>query len=124
MAIAVSLLFITTDYRSRYLEPVRGALSVVVYPLQYMIDLPVTLTEWTRRTMIMRKGLMGENSGLRAQNLLLKTQAQKYAALKAENTRLRELLDSSVESGDRVFGRGSTGGGTGSHRPPRDPEQG
>lgn len=103
MAVALSLFLITVDHRSGRLESFRGALTAVVYPLQYLIDMPVKSAEWIGRTLVMHKTLVAQNTKLRAQNVLLKTQSQKFAALRSENKRLRELLESSIESSERVL---------------------
>jgi rod shape-determining protein MreC len=50
-----------------------------------------------------RHDMMADNERLRAQNLLLKTRLQKFAALESENMRLRELLESSMEVGERAL---------------------
>jgi rod shape-determining protein MreC len=98
-----SLLLMTLDHRYDRLEPLRSVLSVVVYPLRYLVHLPATLADWSSESLVTRRSLTDENRRLRHQNLLLKTRSQRYAALEAENLRLRELLESSVELGDRVL---------------------
>lgn len=92
----------SVDQRSQHLERVRAALSVVVYPLQYAVNIPSQAQNWVRETLVTRRSLLGENTRLRQENLLLKSEAQRFAALKAENIRLRELLESSVATGEQV----------------------
>jgi rod shape-determining protein MreC len=98
-----SLLLMTLDHRYERLEPVRSVLSVVVYPLRYLVHLPATVSAWSSESLVTRRSLTEENRRLRRQNLWLKTRSQRYAALEAENLRLRELLESSAELGDRVL---------------------
>lgn len=76
---------------------------MVVYPVQYVVNLPLSLGRAAVETVVTRRNLLEENERLRAQNLLLKTRLQRFAALETENMRLRELLESSMEVGERVL---------------------
>jgi rod shape-determining protein MreC len=91
----------TVDHREHHLDNVRGGLSVLVYPLQWLVDLPGSTSEWFRESLSTRRELQEENASLRTQQLLLNTQLQKLEALEAENRRLRALLDSSFQVGKR-----------------------
>lgn len=98
-----SAVLMTLDHRMGYLESVRSALSVVVYPVRYLVNLPVAATRWVDESLVTRQTLMRENERLRQENLLLQSRFQRYAALEAENDRLRRLLESSLQAGDRVL---------------------
>lgn len=91
------------DHRQHRLEQFRSALSVVVYPIQYAVNMPVDLAQWVGESLQTRAQLQEENESLRAELNTLKAQLQKYAALEAENFRMRELLDSSFRLGDQVL---------------------
>ena len=91
----------TIDHRQHHLDSVRSFLSVVVYPLQWLVDLPDTSSEWFRESLSTRRELQEENASLRTQQLMLNTQLQKLESLEAENRRLRALLDSSFQVGNR-----------------------
>jgi rod shape-determining protein MreC len=91
----------TVDHRQHHLDSVRAALSVLVYPLQWVVDLPRTSSEWFRESLSTRRALQEDNASLRTQHLVLNTQLQKLEALEAENRRLRALLDSSFQVEDR-----------------------
>jgi len=91
----------TIDHRQHHLDSVRSFLSVVVYPLQWLVDLPDTSSEWFRESLSTRRELQEENASLRTQQLMLNTQLQKLESLEAENRRLRALLDSSFQVGTR-----------------------
>ena len=96
----------TIDHRQNHLEGVRwvrSTLSVGLYPLQYLANIPRNLADWLADATAGRKSLREENEALRRQRLLLKAELQKQAALKAENARLRDLLGSSVKVEDRVL---------------------
>ena len=91
----------TVDHRQHHLDSLRAALSVAVYPLQWLVNLPGTTGQWFRESLSTRRDLQEENASLRTQQLVLNTQLQKLEALEAENMRLRALLDSSFQVGKR-----------------------
>jgi rod shape-determining protein MreC len=99
--VLLSIALMTLDHRQHHLESLRSALSVVVYPLQLLVDLPGTSSEWFRESLATRRELQEENASLRTQQLVLNTQLQKLESLEAENMRLRALLDSSFQVGKR-----------------------
>lgn len=98
----LSFLLISIDHRHQNLSALRSALSLAVYPVQYLVTLPVRLVDAVAGNLRSRDSLQAENDGLRAENLLLHARTQRYAALEHENRRLRELLDSSPVLGEEV----------------------
>lgn len=98
-----SLALMIMDHRQNHLESVRSTLSTLLSPLLYIVNLPRTASEWADQTLASRESLQTANERLRRENLLLKAEQQKMAALGAENTRLRNLLDSSFRIGERVL---------------------
>ncbi|HDO34507.1 MAG TPA: rod shape-determining protein MreC, partial [Chromatiales bacterium] len=98
-----SILLMTADHRTHHLEALRGALSVAVYPLQYVVDLPVALGRWVSETMTSRHKLLEENAALRTRQFVLRTELQRMAALEAENLRLRALHESSTQIDGRIL---------------------
>ncbi len=97
----LSVVLMTVDHRQQYLENLRGGLSVLVYPLQLLVDLPNSASDWFTESLSTRRQLQEINASLRTQQLVLNVQLQKMEALEAENLRLRALLDSSFEVGER-----------------------
>jgi len=93
----------TLDHRQHHLESLRSGLSVVLYPLQVIVNLPRTAGAWLDESFSSREQLQQENASLHTQNLLLRGRLQKFAALEAENMRLRELLDSSFKVSNKVL---------------------
>jgi len=91
------------DHKYNSLESVRDALSVLVYPIQLGVELPGSVSDWFSESLATRRKLQEENTSLRTQQFMQKAQMQKLAALEAENIRLRELLDSSFEIGEKVL---------------------
>ncbi|WP_297527374.1 rod shape-determining protein MreC [Thiohalobacter sp.] len=103
LVMLASVILMTVDHRQNHLDGLRSALSVLVYPLQLLVDLPESAGGWFRETLASRRALAEENARLRTEHLILKAQLQKLEALEAENLRLRELLDSSFKVGERVL---------------------
>lgn len=99
----LSIVLMTVDHRFHHLEALRSTLSVVVYPLRYVVNLPAELGDWASGTFSTRETLQDDNRSLHTRNLLLRAQLQRMDALEAENTRLRELLRSSKKVGERVL---------------------
>lgn len=93
----------TIDHRQHHLDALRSSISVGLYPIQFLIDLPSTAGDWLKESFSSRRTLQEENARLHAQHLLLQARLQKFEALEAENLRLRELLDSSFKASDRVL---------------------
>lgn len=101
--ILASLIMMTVDHRQGHLEKVRSTLSVFVYPLQYVANLPVAVTNWVSEAFTTRARLMEENARLRDEQLVLNSKIQKFKILEAENERLREMLQSSEKLDERVL---------------------
>ena len=91
------------DHQKDYLASVRSTLSAVVYPLQYVVNLPFDAAEWVGDSLVTRKNLIDENERLKQEHLLYSSKLQRYEILEAENRRLRELLESSFRLNDKVL---------------------
>lgn len=102
-AVLASILTMAVDHRLDHMNTVRSALSVVVYPIQQLVDFPVSLGRWLVDRVTTREELLARNRRLRERQILLQARLQKHAALEAENARLRELMDSSLKVGDRIL---------------------
>ncbi|HEY5703281.1 MAG TPA: rod shape-determining protein MreC [Gammaproteobacteria bacterium] len=100
--VILSVVLMTVDHRNSHLESVRSALSVIVFPVQYIVDRPAALSGWVMDTLKTRENLISENEKLRKEQLLLSSKLQKYDVLQSENQRLRLLLESSLKLKDRV----------------------
>lgn len=101
MAASISLM--NLDHRQHHLEGIRAGLSVIVYPLQYLIDLPFATVNWMGENLATRNTLLDENKALRDKQLELQFRLQKFDALENENQRLRSLLQSSSRKWERVL---------------------
>ena len=91
------------DYHKGHLKFVRSTLSTVVYPLQYLVNLPVEFTEWASSSFVTHTDLLEENNRLKEEHLLLSSKLQRFEILETENHRLRELLESSFRLNDKVL---------------------
>lgn len=99
---ALSILLLVTDHRNNHLDAVRKAIGATVYPLRIVVDAPVSLWRWIGDTTASRNELQLENSRLNAERLLTQARLQRYAALEAENTRLRAMLEATASVRDQV----------------------
>lgn len=91
------------DHHQSHLKIIRSALSTLVYPLQYVVNLPVEMTEWVSVSLVTHNKLLGENDRLKHEHLLLSSKLQRFEILESENRRLRELLESSFRLNDKVL---------------------
>jgi rod shape-determining protein MreC len=99
----VALALITADIRFNKMAATRATLSAVVFPFYWISDLPSRLGSWGKENLLSRSGLLDENARLAAKALLLEARIQQMAALRAENVRLRALLNSSALVQDDVL---------------------
>ena len=102
-AVILSLALAMVDHRYHHLESVRSALSVVLYPVIYLADLPISAARSLREVFASRQQLREHNQILNQENLRLRARLQQLEALEAENMRLRDLVGSSFKIGDRVL---------------------
>lgn len=93
----------TLDHRQQHLHALRAGLSLIIAPIEYLVDLPTEVVYWFSESMSSRQQLQEENTRLHSQNLLMQARSLKNADLEAENRRLRGLLGSSLKVADRVL---------------------
>jgi rod shape-determining protein MreC len=98
-----SIALMTLDHRQHALEGIRSGISVVLYPIQYLVNMPFSFTDWADENFTSHETLLKQNSELRAKQLKLEFQLQKLEALETENARLRALLQSSDRRWERVL---------------------
>jgi len=80
--VVVSIALMIADHRLSYLEVVRTHLLALVYPIQYIVDLPVKTSQWLSVSVGGRIQLLDDNAKLRDQNLRLQVALQRFQALK------------------------------------------
>ena len=99
---ALSIMILVVDHRDNHLDAVRRAIGATVYPLHVVVDAPVAMWHWMRDSNESRNELRLENSRLNAERLLTHARLQRYAALEAENARLRGMLEARTRVTDEV----------------------
>ncbi|MBT8118816.1 MAG: rod shape-determining protein MreC [Gammaproteobacteria bacterium] len=101
--VIASIVLMTVDHRWHSLELVRSALSGVLYPLQYTIDLPIRLFYWADETLSTQQALLEKNREFEARHLENRVQLQKLDIIEKENERLRELLGAIPKTTERLL---------------------
>jgi rod shape-determining protein MreC len=96
-------LMMADHHEVEYIDAARAQLAVPVYGLQYLVDLPGHIAEEVSSRMRDRELLLADSRHLRQQNLKLQAMLQKFQDLQLENERLRSLLDSTPNVGERVL---------------------
>lgn len=89
--ISIALLFVDTRYH--YLEGIRSAVTVVLYPLQRAAQLPGEVVGDIGGYFASLQALSEENTTLKRQLLERAAAAQGFTAAQQENARLRTLID-------------------------------
>jgi rod shape-determining protein MreC len=91
------------DQHSSRLDSVRATLSVITYPIQSLVNLPIQLFKQTLKYSVSYSKLQEENAQLKQKSLLHKTDLLKLSTLEKENIRLRALLEKSFKLGEQVL---------------------
>ncbi len=99
----MSLVLMTADYRHKLSIPLRAVLSVLIYPVQLMVNLPFDIGNRAVESVSTYYQLIGKNQQLRNDQLILKSRLLKFSALEKENIRLRALLETSFKLGEQVL---------------------
>jgi rod shape-determining protein MreC len=100
---AISIGLIIADHRGGYVEQIRSALGVVIYPLQLAAALPVRAGGAIVTFFRGEPGLRERYEKLAAVQPLLEARVQRLDALEAENRHLRDLLGSAALVADRAL---------------------
>jgi rod shape-determining protein MreC len=101
--VILSVIVMVIDHHQSHLKIIRSALSTLVYPLQYVVNLPVQAAQWVSVSLVTHNKLLEENDRLKHEHLLLSSKLQRFEILESENRRLRELLESSFRLNDKVL---------------------
>ncbi len=99
---ALSLLLMMLDHRQNHLDTVRRVIGAAVYPIQVIVDAPFRLWEWLAESTADRNELQLEVGRLQAERLLTRARLQQLTALRAENDRLRDLLEARTQIRDEI----------------------
>lgn len=101
--VVASIALMTADHRWHSLEFVRSALSSVIYPLQYSIDLPIQLFYWVDESISSQQDLLEKNREFEVRHLENRVQLQKLDIIEKENDRLRKLLSATPKTTERLL---------------------
>lgn len=99
---AAAVLLMLIDQRTALTEAPRAALMSIVYPLQQIAAVPADLLDWSAASTVSRAELARENNRLKRERLLADARLQQLNAIRAENERLREMLDARPRVGNNV----------------------
>ncbi|WP_084480184.1 rod shape-determining protein MreC [Methylomicrobium lacus] len=103
IAVLTSIALLSLDQKTRHLESLRTALSLLADPVKYLVDMPITLFRQTADSIHSHTDLKKENEHLREDHLMQQTRLLKLDALEKENIRLRALLENSFKLGEQVM---------------------
>ena len=103
LLIIIALGLLISDYRGDSVRPVRSALSVVLTPIQWLVDIPTSIADDISTVLLERAVLIKDNNQLRSSSIVLERKVQQMMVLRAENIRLRELLNASARVDDTVL---------------------
>ncbi len=90
------------DHYNAAFHRARASFAVIVTPIQFVVNLPISLTGSIVTALHSQHSLLEKNANLTAEMIILKSQLQKEAAIESENQQLRELLKSTNQSVDWV----------------------
>jgi rod shape-determining protein MreC len=91
----LTIIIVIMDYKYKKLEPVRTWINTALYPVYFLADLPMLVSNWVDNTLVSKGNLLEDKNNLHNENLLLQQRLQKYEMLEVENKRLRSLLNMS-----------------------------
>jgi rod shape-determining protein MreC len=97
LLIAVCIVLMFYDHQRGHLQKIHAALSMLVYPVQVVVDAPYALAGWAADKLALHSALVRENSRLKQELLEDAVQLQQMAALEQENARLRELMQAGTK---------------------------
>ena len=99
----VSVILLAIDHRSSRMDNTRSFLSIIIYPVQLVVSLPVEMAEQTYEMVSSYSDLKKQNKRLKEQHLINSIKLLKFEALENENIRLRGLLENSFKLGEQVL---------------------
>lgn len=100
ICIGLAIILIFLDQKADFFQKVRADLSLVVLPIQYLVNAPIKTIHWIATNVTTQRQLMVDNTYLRAHEWILESKLQKLLALERENAQLWELLKSASRMDD------------------------
>jgi len=103
VCVVISVAFMFLDHRFKALNDIRDVVSVALYPVQYVVNFPVSAGAWIDESFSTRETMQNELISLKTRQILYDARLQKLAVLETENRRLRQLLESSRKVNEKVL---------------------
>lgn len=100
--ILAALGLLVADFQGNSVRSLRSAFSVVLTPIQWLVDIPSNIADDISAVLVERTALVKDNNQLRSSSIILERKVQQMMVLRAENIRLRELLNASAHVDDDV----------------------
>lgn len=94
IAVLLSCALLMADSKLKSFSPIKASLNTVIEPIQYIANLPRILFEGLFEQLSSQEDLVKENTTLKSQMLVLKSDNLQLEKLRQENQRLRALLGS------------------------------
>jgi len=99
----LAIFLMIADNRLHFSVKIRSALSIIVAPIQYLVNWPVEFIDRIDDYLTSQHKLLEENTQLHNEQLLLQAKIQKFMALEKENAQLRALLSSAAHIDAQVL---------------------
>mgnify|MGYP000238056626 CR=1 FL=1 len=103
MAVLLSILVLSIDQYTDKLKSFRGYVSLLIVPLQYGVDLPISSVQNLSDFLLSYQSLHDKYTALQAEQANNQLKLLKFSALEQENIRLRTLFESSFKLGEQVL---------------------
>ena len=99
----VAAALILTNLYTDWLDPLKDRVASLAAPFYWITGTPGRVGDWAEEQLRTREELEEENSRLKHQVMLLEQQTQLLAAVRAENTQLKELMNSAESVDQKVL---------------------
>ncbi len=98
----VSLILILLGTYTSILQPIRAQFGFLNTPIYWITDLPGRFGGWVDERFSSKQDLLEENASLKAELLIHQRKLQQMAAIRAQNLRLQQLMNTTEEVGEKV----------------------
>ncbi len=102
LLLLLAMILMILDHHSTVFHRFRENFSIIVLPIQAIVDKPIQWVHWLSTGVLLQQHLLKENAQLRAYELLLQSKLHRLTVLNHENKQLRALLKSSAHVAGKV----------------------
>ncbi len=99
----LSIVLMSLDHRQQHVETLRNALSLLVYPVQRLVNVPADTVRWLSEEFTSKEEQQIEIQRLKQEVFFYRSQLRKLTVTEVENRRLRLLLQSSEDLPERTI---------------------